>query len=123
VVVRKVSDSQYNMPLLQIFIAIIIASSVFGVKVSAQTEAETDVVKQLLELDLEDLMKVRIVTIATGAKQTVTKAPATTNVITAEEIEALGANDLDEVLETLPGLHINSKRRVGNGFIIAHQIL
>jgi iron complex outermembrane receptor protein len=46
------------------------------------------------------------VTIATGARVPVTRAPAVASVITAEDIKAMGATDLDEVLETVPGLHV-----------------
>jgi outer membrane receptor for ferrienterochelin and colicins len=47
------------------------------------------------------------VSIATGAKVPVTRAPAVATVITAEDIKALGATDLDQVLETVPGLHVS----------------
>ncbi len=46
------------------------------------------------------------VTIATGTRVPVARAPATASVITAEDIKTLGAVDLDEVLETVPGLHV-----------------
>lgn len=46
------------------------------------------------------------VSIATGARQPVTRAPAVATVITAEDIKAMGATDLDQVLETVPGLHV-----------------
>jgi iron complex outermembrane receptor protein len=46
------------------------------------------------------------VTIATGTRVPLTRAPAVASVITAEDIRALGAADLDEVLETVPGLHV-----------------
>lgn len=46
------------------------------------------------------------VSIATGRKQTLKRAPAVASVITAEDIRAMGARDLDEVLETVPGLHV-----------------
>jgi len=73
--------------------------------VSAQnsTVAQMD---DLFEMDIEQLLKVKIVTIATGAKQTLIQAPAVATVITAHDIEAIGASDLDEVLETVPGLHV-----------------
>lgn len=45
--------------------------------------------------------------IATGQKQLVSKAPAVASVITAEEIRALGANTLEEVLATVPGMHVS----------------
>lgn len=46
------------------------------------------------------------VSIATGAPQTLRRAPAVATVITAQDIAAMGATDLDEVLETVPGLHV-----------------
>jgi outer membrane receptor for ferrienterochelin and colicins len=46
------------------------------------------------------------VSIATGTRVPVTRAPAVATVITAEDIKAIGATDLDEVLETVPGLHV-----------------
>ncbi|BBL75252.1 TonB-dependent receptor plug domain-containing protein [Methylomagnum ishizawai] len=47
-----------------------------------------------------------IISIATGGKQRISEAPATTTVITAEDIKRMGATDLDEALETVPGLHV-----------------
>ncbi|GAO35942.1 ligand-gated channel [Sulfuricella sp. T08] len=46
------------------------------------------------------------VTIASGVRQPVARAPSVATVITAEDIEAIGAADQDEVLETVPGLHV-----------------
>lgn len=47
-----------------------------------------------------------MVSIATGSRQPLRRAPAVATVITAEDIQAMGAVDLDEVLETVPGLHV-----------------
>lgn len=47
-----------------------------------------------------------MISVATGIKQSVNKAPAVASVITAEDIKAIGATDIDEVLETVPGLHV-----------------
>ncbi len=52
------------------------------------------------------------VSVATGYQQKMTRAPAVTNVVTAMDIEAIGATDLDEVLETIPGLHV-ARRNYG----------
>lgn len=46
------------------------------------------------------------VTIASGTRQPIARAPSVATVVTAEDIAAIGAADLDEVLETLPGLHV-----------------
>ncbi len=47
------------------------------------------------------------ISIATGSEQALRRAPAVATVITAEDIRAMGAKDLDEVLETVPGIHVS----------------
>lgn len=47
------------------------------------------------------------ISIATGNAQSLRRAPAVATVITAEDIAAMGATDLDEVLETVPGIHVS----------------
>ncbi|NJD07628.1 MAG: TonB-dependent receptor [Methylococcaceae bacterium] len=47
-----------------------------------------------------------MVSVATGTRQPIGKAPAVASVITAADIKAMGATDIDEVLETVPGLHV-----------------
>ena len=47
------------------------------------------------------------VSIATGSRQPIARAPSVASVVTAEDIAAIGAADLDEVLETVPGLHVS----------------
>jgi outer membrane receptor for ferrienterochelin and colicins len=46
------------------------------------------------------------VSIASGSRQPITRAPSVATVITSEDIAAIGAADLDEVLETVPGMHV-----------------
>jgi iron complex outermembrane receptor protein len=53
------------------------------------------------------------VSIATGSKQTLRRAPAVATVITSQEIEAMGATDLDQALASVPGLHV-SRSHVGS---------
>lgn len=43
---------------------------------------------------------------ATGSLKPIRLAPSVATVITAEQIEKMGATTLDEILETVPGLHI-----------------
>ncbi|RYY76806.1 MAG: TonB-dependent receptor [Gammaproteobacteria bacterium] len=57
-------------------------------------------------LSLSELGQVQI-SIATGNSTPLDKAPATASVIYAAEIESMGARTLDDVLETVPGLHIS----------------
>jgi len=49
----------------------------------------------------------RVLSIATGREQAVSRAPAVASVVTADDIKQIGARDLDEVLETIPGLHVS----------------
>ena len=60
--------------------------------------------------DEEDLLAIygdeEFISIATGASQPISKAPAVASVITSNDILAMGAMDIDDVLETVPGLHV-----------------
>lgn len=62
-------------------------------------------------LDEEDLALAYgskdFISIATGNRQPVHKAPSVATVITAEDIAAMGAVDLDDVLEAVPGMHVS----------------
>jgi iron complex outermembrane receptor protein len=61
----------------------------------------------LWDLSLEELLNVRITTIASGSETPLDKAAAVVTVISSEDIEAMGARDIEEVLETVPGMHIS----------------
>jgi len=66
-------------------------------------------VNKLLDLSLEQLMNIRVVT-ASGYLQTVTEAPSTITVITAKQIEERGYEQLEDALRDVPGIdmiHIN----------------
>jgi len=53
------------------------------------------------------------ISLATGTAQSIAKAPAVATVFTAKDIEELGARDLDQILETVPGLHVSRRPRYG----------
>ena len=59
--------------------------------------------EDLVDLPLEELIYVDI---ASGFRSPLAQAPAVASVITAEDIEAMGARHLAEVLEMVPGLHV-----------------
>lgn len=48
-----------------------------------------------------------MVSIATGRQQDLSRAPAVASVITAADIEAMGATELEQVLARVPGLHVS----------------
>jgi len=60
----------------------------------------------LWDLPIEQLMTIEISSVATGSTTPVSRSASTVSVITRDQIQAMGANDLDQVLETVPGLHI-----------------
>jgi iron complex outermembrane receptor protein len=62
-----------------------------------------------LSLSLEELMELEV-TISTDTKQTVSQAPAAVSVITSEDIQATGATNLVEILESVPGIHVRSSQ-------------
>ena len=53
------------------------------------------------------------VSIASGTRQPIARAPSVATVLTSEDIAAIGAADLDEVLETVPGMHVS---RTASGY-------
>ena len=59
------------------------------------------------------------ISIATGSKQALRRAPSVTTVITAEDIKNMGAKDLDEMMETVPGVHVT---RSANSYISQYTI-
>lgn len=58
----------------------------------------------LLELSPAELAEIPV-SIASGSARKVAQAAAVTTVITAEQITTMGATELHEVLETVPGIH------------------
>jgi len=48
-----------------------------------------------------------MISIATGKTQSLRRAPAVAYVITAEDIRVQGFTDIDQVMETIPGMHVS----------------
>ncbi|MES2048696.1 MAG: TonB-dependent receptor [Pseudomonadota bacterium] len=68
--------------------------------VSAQSAEETD---ELIQAYGDQT----VISIATGSQQPLSRAPAVASVIMAADFKAMGATDLDQVLESVPGLHVS----------------
>lgn len=58
------------------------------------------------------------VSIATGSSKPLHLAPSVASVITADDIRAMGANNLHEALEAVPGLHVGLTIRYSSSIII-----
>lgn len=76
---------------------------------TAWTRAASPDPATLLELELDELMQVTIVT-ASRHPQRSQDAPASVTVITAEDIVAFGWRTLAEALRTVPGVHVTDDR-------------
>jgi len=61
---------------------------------------------QSSEDELSLVFDEELISIATGGEQSLARAPAVATVITSKDIEAMGAQNLDQVLESVPGLHV-----------------
>ncbi len=87
----------------------VIALTLFfaGLPITAVRGADDLFDEGLWELSPEELGQIRVTSIASGTPTPLDKAAAVTTVITSEDIEKMGATELDDVLETVPGLHVN----------------
>lgn len=68
--------------------------------------AATDPVEKYFSMTPAELAEIRV-SIATGTPKPIYESAAVTSVITAEQIQAMGATELHEILETVPGVHAN----------------
>lgn len=59
--------------------------------------------EDLFDMSMEDLMKLKVTTIASGIETSVEKTASTVTVITRKEIDLMPANNVWDVLETIPG--------------------
>jgi len=101
-------------------LSIIISALLFSVTTAQGAEnAEEDLAKMYYSDAL--------ISIATGTQKPIHLAPAVASVITAKDIQNMGATTLDEALEMVPGMHVSvsplknlnpiySIRGIGSGF-------
>lgn len=54
---------------------------------------------------------------ATGSEKPLHLAPSVASVITAEDIERIGATTLYQILETVPGLHVAPSKKAIQGWV------
>ncbi len=71
--------------------------------VTAIKADEMDIYLAMSPVELSQLS----VSIATGSPQPIFQSAAVTSVVTAQQIKSMGATELHEVLETIPGLHVS----------------
>lgn len=77
--------------------------------VASTTEEKMKAVEEMFNSPYTEEMYYRtdrLLMTATGSLQPLYRAPAVATVITAEDIKAVGAVTLDQILETVPGLHV-----------------
>lgn len=84
---------------------ILITGSGFSLADDKRTTRQSSL-SDFYNLSLAELGQIEI-SIATGNSTPLDKAPATASVIYAAEINAMGARTLNDILETVPGLHVS----------------
>ena len=62
---------------------------------------------EIWEMSLKELSMIEVTSVASGTKTPTHKSASVVTVVTRDQIEAMGARDLDEVIETIPGIHVN----------------
>ncbi len=106
---------KFRMYWLLVVIAFIMATSTFSRAAeqkpqdsATEEQKKLKAVKEMFESPYseEDYYRTdRLLVTATGSQLPIHKAPAVASIITAEDIEKMGATTLDEILETVPGIH------------------
>ena len=92
---------------IRLFFTLAVAATSAGMPTSrtfADEPRDELSIEEALTMGLEELMTVSL---ATGTPRPLAEAPAITTVLTAEDIRAIGATDLEQVLESVPGLHVS----------------
>jgi outer membrane cobalamin receptor len=77
-------------------------------------KAEANKVDDFFAMSPAELAATPIVSIATGTPKPIFQSAAVTSVITAEQIKSMGATELHEVLETVPGIHAGVQDSTGD---------
>ena len=84
----------------------IIMLSCLSADFAISEQNSTNDTDDIFDLPLSELIQLEV-SIATGSKVSLDKAPAIASVITAAEIKAMGARNLSDILETVPGIHVS----------------
>jgi len=83
-------------------------SNYIGHESSVETIEESFVDEEEFDDSLEDFYGDEdFISLATGSKQLIRKAPSVASVITADDIRNMGARNIVDVLDTVPGLHVS----------------
>jgi iron complex outermembrane receptor protein len=76
-----------------------------GLSTDASGQGPSSPPDDLLQMSLEDLMKVRVSSVS-KKDQNLSKAAAAVSVITAEDIRRSGATNIPDLLRMVPGIHV-----------------
>ncbi len=63
--------------------------------------------RSVYDLTLKELLETRIISLATGSEIPLAKAPSVASVITADDINKMGATTLSELLSSVPGMYVS----------------
>lgn len=70
-----------------------------------QLQAQDTILSKYLLMDVEELINTKV-TIATKTEQTISESPSIVSVITSTDIKNMGAREIEDVLQTIPGFEL-----------------
>jgi outer membrane receptor for ferrienterochelin and colicin len=83
----------------------------------AQAQVSDSSMASVYTMTLEELMNTKV-TIATKSEQSISKTPSNVTVISSDDIKNMGARELEDVLQTVPGFEIRKRYNGYNGIEI-----
>lgn len=95
-----------------------LAIIIFNIIAVPSLNAQTDSITNVLDMSIEQLMQISVVT-AAGKEESGLDAAATIVVITADDIKKRGYTDLTEIITDLPGFDVINPN--GRGGVVAYQ--
>jgi outer membrane receptor protein involved in Fe transport len=104
---KSINNSTRFTTLFELFACQLLILSILlllSFKISAQENIDSTWIK-LDSMSLEELLNLKV-TIATKSNQPLSESPSTVSVITAEDIQKMGARELADVLQTIPGFEL-----------------
>ena len=91
---------------MKVSILVVLLSLYCQLAIAIEFEGDADLLLLFYEAD-------ELVEIANMRLQPIDKAPAVVTVITAQDIKSMGATNITQALETVPGLHVSTHYQVG----------
>lgn len=112
----------FSRALISFFLKTIFLFFVSGLSSFLFAQEASESTPNYSDLSLADLFDLRMITLPSGAAKPVNLAPSVASVITAADIKTMGARNFEDVLETIPGIHISRSGQVYSPRILVRGV-